>query len=114
MDLCCRLCVCVRMGAGTNRDQERVSDLLKQELWVAVTCLAWVLKTKLRSPAVAVSTNGNPQTLNFHFKISLRLCGSLNVIDPCNLINDGTIRRYGFVTVGMVLLEEVCRCRDRL
>ena len=29
-------------------------------------------------------------------------------------IRSGTIRRYGLVGVGVVLLEEVCHCGDRL
>ena len=35
-------------------------------------------------------------------------CGSLNVIDPHNLIASGSIRKCGFVGVGMALLEKVC------
>jgi len=31
-------------------------------------------------------------------------CGSLNMLDP----GSGTIRRCGFVWVGVALLEEVC------
>ena len=38
------------------------------------------------------------------------LYGTLNVIGPHNLIGYGTIRRCGFVGVGMALLEEVCHC----
>ena len=41
-------------------------------------------------------------------------CGSLNVIGSHNLIGSGTIRRCGFVGVGMTLLEEMCHCGDRL
>ena len=33
-----------------------------------------------------------------------------NVIGSHSLIGSGTIRRYGFVGVGVVLLEEVCHC----
>lgn len=33
-------------------------------------------------------------------------CGSLKVIGPHNLIGSGTIRRYGFVGVGMASLEK--------
>ena len=35
----------------------------------------------------------------------------LNVTGPHNLIGSGTIRRYGFVGVGVTLLEEMCHCR---
>ena len=31
-------------------------------------------------------------------------CGSLNVTDPHNLTENGTIKRCGFVEVGMALL----------
>ena len=41
-------------------------------------------------------------------------CGSLNVTGPHILIGSGTIRRCGFVDVGMALLEEVCHCRGGL
>ena len=41
-------------------------------------------------------------------------CGRLNVIDPHNLIGSGTVRRCGFVGVGIVLLEEACHCENRL
>ena len=42
------------------------------------------------------------------------MCGSLSVIGPHNLIGSGTIRRCGFVGVGMALLEEVCDCEGGL
>lgn len=35
-------------------------------------------------------------------------CSSLNVNGPHKLSRNGTIGRYGFVGVGMALLEEVC------
>ena len=34
------------------------------------------------------------------------VCGGLNMFAP----GSGTIRRYGFVGVGVALLEEVCHC----
>ena len=37
-------------------------------------------------------------------------CGSVNEIGPHNFIRSDTMRRCGFVGVGMVLLEEVCHC----
>ena len=40
--------------------------------------------------------------------------GNLNVIDPHNLLGSDTIRRCGFVRVGMTLLEEMCHCGCRL
>ena len=44
------------------------------------------------------------------FKVDL--CGSWNMIGPHNLTGSGTIRRCGFVGVG-VALEEVCHCGYR-
>ena len=47
-------------------------------------------------------------------------CHSLDVIDLHNLIWSATIRRFGFVEVGIALLEEVCYgifvqlCKDML
>ena len=38
------------------------------------------------------------------------MCGSWNAIGPPNLTGSGTIRRCGFVGVGVALLEEVCHC----
>ena len=35
-------------------------------------------------------------------------CSNLTVTGLHRLIESGTIRRYGFVGVGMALLEEVC------
>lgn len=37
------------------------------------------------------------------------MCGCLNVIDPHTLIGTGTVRRYEFVGVGMVFVEEMCQ-----
>lgn len=37
-------------------------------------------------------------------------CGNLNVIGPHKLIENGTIRWYGLVEVGIALLMEVCHC----
>ena len=37
-------------------------------------------------------------------------CGALNMLGP----ESGTIRRYGFVGVGIALLEEVCYFRGGL
>ena len=37
-------------------------------------------------------------------------CGSLNVFGPRTLIWSGTLRRCGFVDVGVILLEDVCYC----
>ena len=41
------------------------------------------------------------------------VCGSLNVIDPHNLIGTDTVRRCGFVGVGMVFVEEMCQGGNR-
>ena len=38
------------------------------------------------------------------------ICGSLNVIDPHNLIGSDTIKRCDFVGVGVALLKEVYHC----
>lgn len=38
-------------------------------------------------------------------------CSSLNTIGTSNLIQSGSIRKYGFVGMDMVLLEEVRHCR---
>ena len=36
--------------------------------------------------------------------------GGLNVVGPCNLKGSGTLRRCGFVGVGVALLEKTCHC----
>ena len=41
-------------------------------------------------------------------------CGSLNAIGLHNLIGSGTVRRRGFVGMGMALWEEVHHCRGKL
>ena len=41
----------------------------------------------------------------------MSLYGGLREMSP---INSGTLRGYGFVGVGMALLEEVCLCRVAL
>lgn len=40
------------------------------------------------------------------------MCGSLNIIDPHTLIGTDTVRRYGFVGVGMVFVEEMYQGGD--
>ena len=42
------------------------------------------------------------------------ICGSLNVIGSHRLTESDTLRRCGFVKVGMALLKEVCHCGDGL
>ena len=42
------------------------------------------------------------------------LCGSLSVIDPHKVIRNGTMRRFDSAGEGIVLLEEVCQCGNRL
>ena len=46
--------------------------------------------------------------------LRLVMCGSFNVICSHKLIESGTIRRYGFVKLGVALLEEMCHCGDKL
>ena len=41
-------------------------------------------------------------------------CGGFNVIGSHKLIQKGTIRKYGFVGIGMTSLEEVCNSGGRL
>lgn len=48
--------------------------------------------------------------LCFLITIHVAKYGSLNVLDPHNLIESSTIRRCGFVGVVMALLAEVCHC----
>lgn len=44
------------LNAGDHKDQKRVLDSLMLELQAVVSCRTWVLGTKGRSSAVAVST----------------------------------------------------------
>ena len=45
-----------------------------------------------------------------YLRVSVAVCGNLNIIGPHNLIGGGSIRMCGFVGVDMALLEEVCHC----
>ena len=45
---------------------------------------------------------------------TLRICGSVNVVGPHELIKNGVIRRCGLVGVGIALLEEVCHLEGGL
>lgn len=61
--LCLCVCVwlCIRVSAGTHRNQKGVSDLLELECQAVVTCLTWVLGTEVRSsPRAACAPNSWP------------------------------------------------------
>ena len=44
----------------------------------------------------------------------MTMCGGLNVTGSHRPTGSNTIRKYSFVGVGVVLLEEVCHCGGRL
>lgn len=68
--------VCVYMCVDTNKGWEQESDSMELELEMAMSCLTWVLGTKLESSEVAANTLTWEPSLQRHNTFSAQRLGA--------------------------------------
>lgn len=76
------VCLCTRCMPSVSGGQKKALDALELELQASMSCLMWVLGTKLKSPAKAASAFKVEPSLqpSVRFTVTSCLCTAL---DPC-------------------------------